>query len=113
MNPYRELWALLDTRQRRRFLLTQALALLMAVCTLAGVAAMVPFFAVLADRALISRNPQLAWLDQHLGFATQQGFILALGVAVLLIVLLGNAINLLGTLALNGVTIKSACNTRL
>ena len=42
-----ELWRLLDTRQRRGFLLAQALALVMAASTVAGVAAVVPFFTVL------------------------------------------------------------------
>ncbi len=101
MNPYRELWRLLDPRQRREFLLAQLLALVMAAFTLAGVAAVVPFFAVLADRQLIRRNALLAWLYQHLGFASAHAFVIALGLGVLVIVLLGNAINMVGTIALN------------
>ncbi|MBV8306915.1 MAG: ABC transporter ATP-binding protein [Gammaproteobacteria bacterium] len=101
MRLFLQLWRLLDTGQRRAFLLAQALALVMAGFTFAGVAAVVPFFAVLADRQLITRNPPLAWLYQHLGFAGEHGFILALAVAVLGIVLLGSVVNLVGSLLLN------------
>src|SRR5215469_7295525 len=101
MSLFLQLWRLLDTRQRRGFVLAQALALLMAVSTLAGVAAVVPFFAVLADRQLIDRNPLLSWLYGHLGFTTQHAFLAALGVGLLSVVLLGNAINMVGSLVLS------------
>src|SRR5215470_12491348 len=101
MTFFSEFWGLLDRRQRRAFLVAQTLALAMAVSTFAGVAAVVPFFAVLADRQLISRNPLLSWLYQHLGFATQHGFVVALGIGLLAIVLLGNVINMVGGLVLN------------
>jgi ABC-type multidrug transport system fused ATPase/permease subunit len=101
MNLFLELWRLLDTRQRRGFVLAQILALVMATFTLAGVAAVVPFFAVLADRQLISRNPVLSWLYQHLGFTTQHDFVVTLGLGLLVVVLLGNAINMVGSLVLN------------
>jgi ATP-binding cassette, subfamily B, bacterial PglK len=96
-----QLWRLLDRRQRRGFLLANVLALVMALFTLAGVASVVPFFAVMADRQLIARNPLLSWLYQHLGFTTQHSFMVALGVTLLGAVLLGNAINLVGSLVLN------------
>jgi ATP-binding cassette, subfamily B, bacterial PglK len=96
-----QLWRLLDARQRRGFLLANVLALVMALFTLAGVAAVVPFFAVFADRQLIGRNPVLSWLYQHLGFATQHSFVVALGITLLGAVLLGNAINMVGSLLLN------------
>jgi len=101
MNLFLELWRLLDTGQRRGFVLAQALALVMAAFTLAGVAAVVPFFAVLTNRQLISRNPLLSWLYQHLGFTTQHDFVVALGLGLLAVVLLGNAINMVGSLVLN------------
>jgi HlyD family secretion protein len=101
MSLFLELWRLLNTRQRRGFLLAQALALVMAASTLAGVAGVLPFFAVLADRQLIQRNPWLSWLYQHLGFASQARFVVALSVGLLAVVLLGNAINMLGSLVLS------------
>src|SRR5262245_39468713 len=101
MSLFLELWRLLDARQRRGFVLAQGLALLMAAFTLAGIAAVVPFFAVLGDRQLISRNPLLSWLYQHFGFASERSFVVALGLGVLTVVVLGNVISVLGSLALN------------
>ena len=101
MSLFPELWRLLDARQRRGFMLAQGLALIMAAFTLAGVAAVVPFFAVLADRQLISRNSLLSWTYQHLGFTSHRGFLVALGIGVLAVVVLGNVINMLGSFALN------------
>jgi HlyD family secretion protein len=101
MSLFLELWQLLNARERRGFFLAQVLALVMAVFTLAGVAAVVPFFAVLAAPSLISHNLLLAWLYRHLGFANPHDFIAALGVGLLAVVLLGNAINMVGALVLN------------
>src|SRR6516225_5639071 len=101
MNLFLQLWRLLDPRQRRGFLLAQILALVMAAFTLAGVTAVVPFFAVLADPQLIGRNPLLYRLYQHLGFTTQHDFVVALGLGLLVVVLLGNVMNMLGSLVLN------------
>ncbi len=101
MNVFLQLWQLLDARQRRGLVLAQTLALLMATSTFAGVAAVIPFFAVLGDRQLIGRNALLTWLYHTLGFANQGSFLLALGMGLLAAVLLGNLINLVGSLVLN------------
>jgi ATP-binding cassette, subfamily B, bacterial PglK len=101
MSVFLELWRLLDARQRRGFVLAHGLALLMAVFTLAGVASVVPFFAVLGDRQLITRNPVLAWAYRHFEFTSERSFLVALGVAVLTIVVLGNVISVWGASALN------------
>lgn len=101
MSVLRELWRLLDARQRRGFCIAQTLALLMAASTFAGIAAVVPFFAVLGDRRLIVRNPHLSWLYQHLGFASQTRFLAALGAGLIVAVLLANVVNLAGALLLN------------
>lgn len=100
MRLFLELWRLLDSRQRRGFVLAQALALLMAAFTLAGVAAVVPFFGALADGQL-SHNAPLAWLYQRLGFTTRHDFLIALGVGLLVVVLVGDAINMVGSLLLH------------
>src|SRR5437879_13112 len=96
-----EIWNLLDGRQRRRFLLVHAGALLMGVSTLMGIASAVPFFAVLGDAQLIHHNASLALLYKFLAFNDERSFIIALGVGFLGIVFVSNAINLLGALAMN------------
>lgn len=101
MSVLLELWRLLDGRQKRGFCIAQTLAVAMASCTLAGIAAVVPFFAVLGDRRLIARSPPLGWLYQHLGLTDQRSFLAALGAGLVLAILLANAINLAGSLLLN------------
>ena len=101
MSVFLELWRLLDARQKRGFCVAQTLALGMAASTFAGIAAVVPFFAVLGDRRLIARNPYLSWLYEHLGFTDQTRFLAALGAGLIVAVLLANVINLMGSLLLN------------
>jgi len=96
-----DIWKLLDPRQRRSFLLLQAVSLLMAVSTLVGVAAIVPFFAVLADPGRISHNAALSWFYRSAGFSSEHGFLIAVGFGSVAIILVANTINWLGTLAMN------------
>jgi ABC-type multidrug transport system fused ATPase/permease subunit len=62
----------------------------------------VPFFAVLGDPDYIRRSGVLSWLYRQGGFASDGSFMVALGVAFLALVLLANAVNLLGSLAMFG-----------
>jgi len=95
------LWRLLDGRQRRRLLWIQLLSALMAVSSLAGIAAVVPFFALLTDPLLIERSPALAALVNVLALTDRDTTLLVLGTGFVLVVLLSNAINLAGFRTLN------------
>src|SRR6185437_8626117 len=95
------IWRLLDRSQRRRLVALQMLSVLMALSTVGGIAAVVPFFAVLADPGSIESNAVLRALYRHLHFASQGSFVIALGGAFIGLVLLASAINLFGTLAIN------------
>ncbi len=46
----------------------QVISLAMALCTVTGIAAIAPFFAVLGEPRLIHRNKLLRWLFDHGGF---------------------------------------------
>jgi HlyD family secretion protein len=93
---FMRLWGLLDGAQRRKFLRLQALSLVMALSTLLGLTAVLPFLAVCADPGLIARNAWLARLYAAGGLASPQAFIAVLGGAFVLLVCLGNIINLFG-----------------
>jgi ABC-type multidrug transport system fused ATPase/permease subunit len=95
------IWKLLDARQRRRLVALQVLSLLMAFSTVGGIAAILPFFTVLADPDAIDRNAVLQFLYSMASFDDRRSFVVALGIAFALVVLLANAINLLGSLAMN------------
>jgi ATP-binding cassette subfamily B protein len=73
----------------------------MALSAVGGIAAVVPFFAVLADPSSIGSNAVLRALYQHLHFAGEGTFVIALGGAFIALVLLANAVNLFGMLAIN------------
>lgn len=95
------IWRLLDTRQRRRLVALQVLSLLMAFSTVSGIAAILPFFTVLADPGSIDHSAILQFLYKIAGFDDRRSFVIALGIAFAVVVLLANAINLLGSLAMN------------
>jgi ATP-binding cassette, subfamily B, bacterial PglK len=95
------IWKLLDARQRRRLVALQVLSLLMAFSTVGGIAAILPFFTVLADPDAIDRNAALQFLYSSGSFDDRRSFVVALGIAFAVVVLLANAINLLGSLAMN------------
>jgi HlyD family secretion protein len=101
MKTLLELWQLLDRQQRRRLLFLQLMSLIMAFSTLVGIAAILPFFTVLADPQSISRSVRLGALYEYLRFDSERSFMIALGCGFVAIVLLANVINLLGSLAMN------------
>ena len=100
------IWRLLDRVERRQVIALQLLSVLMALSTVSGIATIVPFFAVLADPNSIERNIVLRALYQHLHFASKGSFVITLGGAFIALVLLANAVNLLGTLAINRFALK-------
>lgn len=92
----RDIWSLLTPRQRRWVLAAQLLSILMALSTIAGIASIAPFFAVLGNPRLIDESALLHSL-YHLGFSSRHSFTIALGVAFMGLVLLGNLINVSGS----------------
>ena len=101
----RTLWQLLDRRQKARLLALQLLAALMAVTTVAGIAAILPFLTVLADPAAVDRSALLRFVLHRLGFEPAHGggthFALVLGAVFIALVTIANAINLGGSLLLS------------
>jgi ABC-type bacteriocin/lantibiotic exporter with double-glycine peptidase domain len=101
-----EFWSILTKPQRRRVLAVQVISVAMAFSTVTGIAAIVPFFAVLGEPRLIDQNRQLHWLYFHAGFSDRHGFVIALGLAFIAMVLIANLINLLGSLAMNRLALR-------
>jgi ABC-type multidrug transport system fused ATPase/permease subunit len=101
LDALRFVWRILKPREKRQLAWLNVLALLMAVSTLGGVAAVLPFFSVLADPAGLAHHPALARAYQGFEFSDPRAFLVALGIAFIAVVVVANAINLLGTLAIN------------
>lgn len=96
-----ELWRVLDRRQRRQLGLLQILSVIMGFCTLGGIAAVLPFFTVLAEPSSIHHIAVLDSLYRHLHFDHERDFLVVLGVGFVAIVALTNAVTLAGTVLMN------------
>jgi ABC-type multidrug transport system fused ATPase/permease subunit len=73
----------------------------MALSTLVGIAAIMPFFAVLGDSQEIFRHSVLTRLYELGGFANSDAFVTALGLAFIALIVTANAVNMLGTAVMN------------
>jgi HlyD family secretion protein len=100
MRLVREFWSVLTPQQKRWVLWTQALSMLMAFSTVAGIASIAPFFAVLGDPQLIDHTRPLQWLYLHLGFSSRRGFEVGLGLGFIAMVFAANMINVAGSFAM-------------
>jgi len=95
-----QLWNLLEPRQKRRLVLLQFVSIFMAFSTVFGIAAVMPFFAVLGDPGIVERNEWLGRLWTLLGQPSHERFILYLGIGLIGAIVVSGAVNLLGTLAI-------------
>ena len=97
MSLLSDIWQILTPRQRRWVLGAQVLSIAMAFSTIAGIAAIAPFFAVLGDPQLIDRTNFLHWLYTYFKFPDRRNFEVALGLAFMALVFSANLINLAGS----------------
>ncbi|MES1262884.1 MAG: ABC transporter transmembrane domain-containing protein, partial [Peristeroidobacter soli] len=100
MKALLEIWRLLNPAQRRRFAWLQMVSLLMALSTLSGIAALMPFLMVLADPGLIEHSATLRSAYEFLGFSSREYFLVALAGGFVAVVLFATLVNLFGTLAM-------------
>jgi ATP-binding cassette, subfamily B, bacterial PglK len=105
MSILRALWSLLDSRHRRQLVGLQLLSVVMALSTVGGVAAVLPFFAALSDPDAIRHN-SVAWAVLQKLNVGEGAIVPALGAAFAASVLIANAINLFGLLAINRFSVR-------
>lgn len=86
-----KIWQLLTPAEQRKVLGMLALALLMALAETLGVVSIMPFLSVLARPGVVQENPWLQATYTGLGFTDMRGFITALGVASIVLVLTSSA----------------------
>jgi HlyD family secretion protein len=101
MHQVFDIWALLSGRQRRQLVALQLLSLLASLTTLGGIAAVMPFFSVLAQPRLIHTTSIYSALYSALHFASERQFVVALGTAFVALLTVSNLVNLASTLATN------------
>ena len=100
MSMLHAIWRLLDRRQRRSFVALQLLSIVMALSTVGGVAAVLPFFAALADPHAIKQSA-VARAVLHTVRLDDTSFVVLLGLAFSAAVLIANAVNLYGFVAIS------------
>ncbi|MDP1540646.1 MAG: ABC transporter ATP-binding protein [Moraxellaceae bacterium] len=93
----KELFNLLTPNQRSRFYTLQALVILMAITEIAGVAAIVPFMALVGDMSLLQQDTLIAQIYNASGISTEAQFVFLLGVGVLVMLFLSALISMLTT----------------
>jgi ATP-binding cassette, subfamily B, bacterial PglK len=101
MNALATVWRLLDRRQQRHLVVLQTLSVVMALSTVGGLAPILPFFSALADPHSVSRSPLLRFAYESLHFTDPHRFVVALGLTFVVGILIANAVNLLGSLAID------------
>jgi ATP-binding cassette, subfamily B, bacterial PglK len=97
----KELWGILSRSQKGKIIAAQVLSVLMAFSTVTGIAAIAPFFAVLGDPTLIHHNALLHAFYVRGGFQSQRQFIVVLGAAFIIAMLVANVVNVVGLLLSN------------
>jgi ATP-binding cassette, subfamily B, bacterial PglK len=106
MSLVSDLWSILTRPQRRRVLAAQIISVAMAFSTVTGIAAIAPFFAVLGEPQLIDHNRLLHWLYVHGDFSSKGGFVVALGIGFIAVVLIANLINALGSVTMHRLSLR-------
>jgi len=86
IDSLRKTWALFTERERRKAGWMLVLVVLMALAETLGVLSIMPFLSVLSRPALIHENPLLQSAYTHWSFRNERGFILALGLVSITLV---------------------------
>ncbi|WP_118838546.1 ABC transporter ATP-binding protein [Salinibacter ruber] len=91
MDVLRKLFALLTRRERRNLYVLFVAVLVMASLQVASVASIMPFLSVASDPSIIQENESLHWAYRTGGFEDERSFLIALGGAALVVLVLSNA----------------------
>ncbi len=86
----KRIFSLLTKEERRKSAWLFVLILIMAVLEVVGIVSIMPFLAVVGDPTIIQTNKYLAWAYQSLGFQDDNGFLFAMGLVILGIIILNN-----------------------
>jgi ATP-binding cassette, subfamily B, bacterial PglK len=101
-----DFWGILTPKQKRGILTMQIVSMAMAFSTVSGIVAIAPFFAVLGQPTLIDHNALLHWAYAQGGFSSKRGFVVALGIAFIVMMLIANLINVLGSLSMSRLALR-------
>ena len=89
ISVYRKLLDLMTPAERSRFWLLVGITFSLSALEAASVLSILPFLQLLADPELIETNAYLNWAYTRFGFTDTRGFLIATGVTVFVITLVG------------------------
>ncbi len=92
---FRKGWSLLDAREKRRAFWVLAVVILSAFTSALMVGSVMPFLATLADPGRIHETEAFTWAYKAGGFSSDYGFLVALGLASVVVIVLANGIQML------------------
>ena len=89
IRTYRMIWQILTARERQRYLILFALSIVMALFEVAGVAVILPFLQIISDPSHLHTSGVFIWFQRVTGIEGDQNMIIATGIIVFLIILIG------------------------
>ena len=95
MNSMRRLLGLLSRKEKRKLLLVLFGVLVLGILELAGIGSILPFLSVASKPEIIQTNIYLNRAYEILGFRSEESFLFALGIGVVLFILISNAMKVL------------------
>ena len=101
LGTWKKAWALLGASEKRNSLIVLAMIILSALSSAVMVGSVMPFLSVLADPSLIEAKPALAWAYDALGFTSVYGFLMGLGLASLVVIILTSILQIVKTWAVS------------
>ena len=90
----KQLFSLLTTQQRKKFIWMQLLVILAAFGEIIGIASIIPFMTLVGDTNILNEPNYLSNLYANSGFNTELEFVFVVGVFVLIVLVLSSCISI-------------------
>ena len=94
LSDWKKCWELLNAKERRDAWIVLMIAALAALSSAAMVASIMPFLTILSDSSKIRSVEVFAWFYDRLGFSSDFEFVVALGMASLLVIVLTSLVGI-------------------
>ena len=89
---FKKILSLLTDKERKKFYLLFAAITFSGIIEVAGIAPIMPFLSLITNQNVLTENKYLLWLYESLHFQSINHFLIFLGVSVLLILIISNAL---------------------
>ena len=96
----RKIFALLAIGGQKKLCWLIAAIILLSLLDMVGIASIFPFLNVISNPEIVQTNAKLKWVYERLGFTSKDNFLIALGAASLIILVVGNIFRALITMVI-------------